>query len=78
MPVEEWLTALRELQAALESGNSGAKLLRQPLAKLSAYYRHMAEMAKGYERNQQKLQEALAYLDQASATLDALAKLTGG
>lgn len=76
MPVEEWLTALRELQAALESG--GGVKLPQPLARLSGYYHHMADMAKGYERNQQKLQEALDYLSQASDALDALARLTGG
>jgi NAD(P)-dependent dehydrogenase (short-subunit alcohol dehydrogenase family) len=75
LPVEEWLTDLRSLQSALESGAAASRHL--PLARLSGYYRHMAELAKGYERNPQKLQEALAYLEQASATLDALAGLTG-
>ncbi len=75
LPVEEWLSDLRSLQSAVESGAPPS--LRQPLAKLSGYYRHMAELAKGYERNPQKLQEALAYLDQAAAALDALAGLTG-
>ncbi len=75
LPVEEWLSDLRSLQSALESGTPAS--LRMPLAKLSGYYRHMAELAKGYERNPQKLQEALAYLDQAAAALDALAGVTG-
>ncbi len=76
MPVEEWLNDLRSLESALLAGNAPTGL-RQPLAKLAAYYRHMAEMAKGYERNPQKLKEALDYLDQASAALDDLAGLTG-
>ncbi len=76
LPVEEWLSDLRGLESALAAGATATNL-RQPLAKLSGYYRHMADLAKGYERNSQKLKEALDYLGQASAALDSLAGLTG-
>ncbi len=75
-PVEEWLSDLHGLEAALAAGAPLATL-RQPLSKLASYYRHMADLAKGYERDPQKLKEALDYLSQASAALDALAGLTG-
>jgi hypothetical protein len=59
MPVEEWLSKLKQLQEKLqEDGN----LLSLPLDKLAGYYEHLAELAKGYERNRSKLEENLRHV----------------
>ena len=59
MPVEEWLTALAGLKQGLEIGSS---LSRPPLEKLAAYYNHLAELAKGYEKDPTKLEENLRHV----------------
>jgi hypothetical protein len=56
MPVEEWLLALASLEDGLRRGTSGAC---PPLEKLAAYYEHLADLAKGYEKDSAKLQENL-------------------
>jgi NAD(P)-dependent dehydrogenase (short-subunit alcohol dehydrogenase family) len=59
MPVEEWLDKLASLQEAL----SGSGLVsRPPLEKLAGYYNHLAELAKGYEKDAAKLQENLRHV----------------
>jgi NAD(P)-dependent dehydrogenase (short-subunit alcohol dehydrogenase family) len=55
MPVEEWLETLRQLEKNLTRGIH----THPPLEKLAAYYEHLAELAKGYERNPAKLEENL-------------------
>jgi NAD(P)-dependent dehydrogenase (short-subunit alcohol dehydrogenase family) len=56
MPVEEWLLALGSLEDDLRRGTSRPC---PPLQKLAAYYEHLAELAKGYEKDSAKLQENL-------------------
>lgn len=73
LPVEEWLGKLEELTKNLESGNSATIDLYVPLSRLSGYYRHMSDMAKGYEKDPVKLKVSLEYLDQISTTVETLA-----
>ena len=58
MPVEEWLERLRQLQEGLQSG----VVSNPPLEKLAGYYEHLAELAKGYEKDPAKLQENLRHV----------------
>ena len=58
MPVEAWLETLRQLEANLQRG----VLPALPLAKLAGYYDHLAELAKGYEKNAAKLEENLRHV----------------
>jgi hypothetical protein len=59
MPVEEWLMTLEHLKESLCS--EGA-VNRPPLEKLAGYYEHLAELAKGYEKNAAKLEENLRHV----------------
>ena len=59
MPVEEWLSLLEWLEDAL---NSGGTITHPPLEKLASYYEHLAELAKGYERDPEKLEESLEHV----------------
>jgi NAD(P)-dependent dehydrogenase (short-subunit alcohol dehydrogenase family) len=59
MPVEEWLSLLDWLDAAL---NRGGTITHPPLEKLASYYEHLAEMAKGYEKDPGKLKESLEHV----------------
>ena len=58
MPVEEWLETLRQLEENLRRG----VVPPLPLAKLAGYYDHLAELAKGYEKNAAKLEENLRHV----------------
>lgn len=58
MPVEEWLSLLEWLEDAL---NSGGTITHPPLEKLADYYEHLAEMAKGYEKDAERLKESLQH-----------------
>ena len=59
MPVEEWLSTLERLEENLRG--EGA-ITHPPLEKLAAYYEHLADLAKGYERDATKLEENLHYV----------------
>ncbi|MBN2004401.1 MAG: SDR family NAD(P)-dependent oxidoreductase [Anaerolineae bacterium] len=59
MSVEEWLAALAGLESGLRRGED---IPRLPLEKLAGYYTHLAELAKGYEKNAAKLEENLRYV----------------
>ena len=59
MPVEEWLLACSSLA---ESLREDGLVTPPPLEKLAAYYEHLAEMAKGYEKDPVKLEENLRYV----------------
>jgi len=73
MPVEQWLEELTRLHTLLELGKlPEARKLGLPLAKLSGYYAHLAELAKGYERDPAKLQENLRHVYKWQAEVDAL------
>ena len=56
MPAEEWLLALGSLEEGLRRGSATPC---PPLEKLAGYYEHLAELAKGYEKDSAKLQENL-------------------
>ena len=56
MPVEEWLSSLERLDESLR-GEGAITLLS--LDKLAGYYEHLAELAKGYEKDAAKLEENL-------------------
>ena len=58
MPVEEWLETLRQLDENLKRGI----VSHAPLEKLAGYYEHLAELAKGYEKNPVKLEENLRHV----------------
>jgi NAD(P)-dependent dehydrogenase (short-subunit alcohol dehydrogenase family) len=59
MPAEEWLDTLARLEDNLQSGGNISHL---PLEKLAGYYNHLAELAKGYEKDPVKLQENLGHV----------------
>jgi NAD(P)-dependent dehydrogenase (short-subunit alcohol dehydrogenase family) len=59
MPVEEWLLTLERLDDGLR--NEGT-LSHPPLEKLAGYYEHLAELAKGYEKDRVKLEENLRHV----------------
>ncbi len=58
MPVEEWLETLRQLREDIGRG----VVSHPPLEKLAGYYEHLAELARGYEKNPVKLEESLRYV----------------
>jgi short-subunit dehydrogenase involved in D-alanine esterification of teichoic acids len=58
MPVEEWLETLRQLEANLQRGVAA----HPPLDKLAGYYEHLAELAKGFEKDPAKLEENLQHV----------------
>jgi hypothetical protein len=72
MPVEEWLEVLRQLADNLQRG----VISHPPLEKLAGYYEHLAEMAKGYEKDPVKLEENLRHVyrwrDEVKELQDAL------
>ena len=59
MSVEEWLDALVRLEMGLQGNGEIVKL---PLDKLAGYYNHLAELAKGYEKNAARLEENLRHV----------------
>jgi NAD(P)-dependent dehydrogenase (short-subunit alcohol dehydrogenase family) len=59
MPVEEWMSTLTRLEGELEAGSLN---MRPPLERLAGYYEHLAELAKGYEKESTKLQESLRHV----------------
>ena len=59
MSVEEWLDALVRLEMGLQGNGEIVKL---PLDKLAGYYNHLAELAKGYEKNAARLEENLGHV----------------
>jgi NAD(P)-dependent dehydrogenase (short-subunit alcohol dehydrogenase family) len=71
MPVEEWLETLRQLEANLQQGI----VTRPPLEKLASYYDHLAELAKGYEKDPTKLEENLRHVYRWRHEVNELAKL---
>ncbi len=62
MPAEEWLVALAHLEACLQPGGATTQIPDLPLGRLAGYYNHLAELAKGYEKNAVKLEENLQHV----------------
>jgi hypothetical protein len=71
MPVEEWLETLRQLDENLQRG----LVSHPPLEKLAAYYQHLADLAKGYEKNPVKLEENLRQVYRWRDEVNSLAKV---
>jgi len=73
MPVEEWLLATESLAESLK--REGA-IISPPLEKLARYYEHLADLAKGYEKDPAKLQENLRHVyswrDEVAALIEIL------
>jgi NAD(P)-dependent dehydrogenase (short-subunit alcohol dehydrogenase family) len=59
MSAEEWLDALAQLNSALDDQR---EVPCPPLAKLAGYYEHLAELAKGYEKDPVKLEDNLRHV----------------
>lgn len=59
MPVEEWLSSLQQLNDDLHGDRAINPL---PLENLAGYYDHLAELAKGYEKDKTKLEENLRHV----------------
>jgi hypothetical protein len=59
MPVEEWLLTLERLKNELARDEG---FTRPPLKKLAGYYEHLADLAKGYEKDPAKLEENLGHV----------------
>jgi NAD(P)-dependent dehydrogenase (short-subunit alcohol dehydrogenase family) len=59
MPIEEWLSTLERLEENLHREGS---ITPPPLEKLAGYYEHLAELAKGYEKDATKLEESLRHV----------------
>lgn len=60
MPVERWLEALERLEQALEGRDEAALAeMRVPLDRLSGFYEHLQELAKGYVKDPADLEEQL-------------------
>jgi len=72
MPIEEWLLALESLQVGL--GGDGA-VTPPPLEKLAGYYEHLADLAKGYEKDPAKLDENLRHVYEWRDEVQELQKL---
>jgi hypothetical protein len=62
MPAEEWLEMLTHLEASLQPGSVTTQIPDLPLDRLAGYYNHLAELAKGYEKNAAKLEENLRHV----------------
>jgi hypothetical protein len=72
MPVEEWLSTLERLKESLQGEGV---INRPPLEKLGGYYEHLAELAKGYEKDRAKLDENLRHVYRWRDDAQELAKM---
>jgi len=72
IPVDEWLSALDQLERSLKGEHVVEPL---PLEKLSGYYMHLAELAKGFEKDPIKLEDSLKHVYAWRDEVDQLDKL---
>jgi acyl-CoA reductase-like NAD-dependent aldehyde dehydrogenase len=59
MPVEGWLEWLGQLEARIESGRDGFEGDHNHIARLAAFYDHLAELARGYVKDADEREEQL-------------------
>jgi NAD(P)-dependent dehydrogenase (short-subunit alcohol dehydrogenase family) len=64
MAVEQWLDELASLEGSLRQNEKPSRTHIARLAQLESYYAHLQTLASGYEKNQQKLAEQLAIIQQ--------------
>ena len=69
---EEWLDTLKQLESSLQGEG---EITKPPLQRLSGYYNHLADLAKGYEKDAAKLEDNLRHVNSWSTEVDALEKL---
>ena len=78
LPAEEWLDMMERLEKSLASGDmSRAISLHVPLGKLAAYYTHLDQVMKGFEKDPVKIDEYSRLVigwEQEAATLENLLK----
>jgi NAD(P)-dependent dehydrogenase (short-subunit alcohol dehydrogenase family) len=77
MPVEQWLAALAQLERQLAAGDQTGVKDMPPLERLAGFYAHMGALAKGYEKDQAKLAEALRHIDSWIAEVNQLRTALG-
>jgi NAD(P)-dependent dehydrogenase (short-subunit alcohol dehydrogenase family) len=82
MPVERWLETLREVDRVLGRRDRSALMkLSPPVGDLASYYRHLGDLARGYEQDQDKLEEQLRIIkgwqDEADQLKESLSALMG-
>jgi hypothetical protein len=77
MPVEQWLDALKQLEQQLAASDQIDVKALPPLDRLAGFYVHMGELAKGYEKDQAKLAEALTHIDRWIAEVKQLQAALG-
>jgi NAD(P)-dependent dehydrogenase (short-subunit alcohol dehydrogenase family) len=82
MPVERWLETLREVDRVLGRRDRSALMkLSPPVGDLASYYRHLRDLARGYEQDQDKLEEQLRIIkgwqDEADQLKESLSALMG-
>jgi NAD(P)-dependent dehydrogenase (short-subunit alcohol dehydrogenase family) len=59
MSAEEWLDTLDRLERGLQGDG---EMIKPPLDNLAAYYNHLADLARGYEKDTAKLEENLRHV----------------
>ena len=78
MPVEQWLDILSQLEHHLEARDqTDTAAMHPPLERLAGFYTHLGELAKGYEKDQARLAEALTHIDSWIAEVDRLREVLG-
>jgi NAD(P)-dependent dehydrogenase (short-subunit alcohol dehydrogenase family) len=76
IPVEKWLAQLDKLCQCLEShGPVTADILEIPLEKIASYWKHQADLARGYTKNPDELKKQLEILGEWEKTTEKLAEL---
>jgi hypothetical protein len=79
LPVEQWLEVLGQLERNLEKHDLQAVMtLDAPLNKLAGYYKHLGELAKGYEKDPIKLAESLRHVNAWQAETEQLQEVLHG
>jgi hypothetical protein len=73
MTVEQWLDALSDLEAALAAGIVPTDQV--PLTQLADYYQHMGDLARGYEKDPDKLVDHLQVIQSWHDEIDKLMAL---
>ena len=78
-PVEQWLEVLGQLERNLEKHDLQAVMtLDAPLNKLAGYYKHLGELAKGYEKDPIKLADSLRHVNAWQAETEQLQEVLHG
>ena len=73
MPVEGWIDLLGQMEHKLARHElQSVQGLDAPLDKLAGYYRHLGELARGYEKNPAKLEESLRHVNAWQAEAEQL------